>query len=328
MNTESIYPTDAIFLGSTRLWFNTVKVFERGKVPIVISAKEIPFEIKSGLSANREKILGFEKKPPLLMGVLNVSPDSFSDGYQARDPSDLLKRINKMVDEGVEIIDIGGESTRPGFTSISFEAEKKRVDQAIRLVGKNFPNLLMSIDTRKASVAEHALSLGVKIWNDVSSLSFDPDSIEIAKKFGSFVCIMHNSGAGKDLHKRIMGKNFLLDIFDYLRERIEFAVSGGISRSRIIIDPGIGFGKTEEQNLAILSNISLFHSLGCPILVGVSRKKFIGRITGENKPEDRLVGSVLAAGELAKQGVQIVRVHDIKETNQVMNMLYKLQTAD
>ncbi|MDG2355667.1 MAG: dihydropteroate synthase [Paracoccaceae bacterium] len=328
MNTGRIYPTDAIFLGSTSLWFNAVKVFERGKVPIVVNAKEIPFEIKSGLSVNRGKILGFEKKPPLLMGVLNVSPDSFSDGYQARDPSDLLKRINKMVDEGVDIIDIGGESTRPGFTSISSEAEKKRVDEAIRLVRKNFPNLLMSIDTRKASVAEHALSLGVKILNDVSSLSFDPDSIEIAKKFGSFVCIMHNSGAGKDLHKRIMGKDFLLDIFDYLRERIEFAVSGGISRSKIIIDPGIGFGKTEEQNLAILSNISLFHSLACPILVGVSRKKFIGRITGENKPEDRLVGSVLAAGELAKQGVQIVRVHDIKETNQVMNILYKLRTAD
>ena len=328
MNTESIYPADAIFLGSTSLWFNAVKVFERGKVPIIVNATEIPFEIKSQLSANRGKILGIEKKPPLLMGVLNVSPDSFSDGYKAREPYDLLKRINKMVDEGVDIIDIGGESTRPGFTSISSDAEKNRIDEAIRLVRKNFPNLLVSIDTRKASVAEHALSLGAKIFNDVSSLSFDPESIEVTKKFGSFVCIMHNSGAGKDLHKRIMGKDFLLDIFDYLRERIEFAVSGGISRSKIIIDPGIGFGKTEEQNLAILSNISLFHSLACPILVGVSRKKFIGRITGENKPEDRLVGSVLAAGELAKQGVQIVRVHDIKETNQVMNMLYKLRTAD
>ena len=328
INTESSYPADAIFLGSTCLWFNAVKVFERGKAPIVVSAAEIPYEIKYQLSKSQGKILGIEKPPPLLMGVMNVAPDSFSDGNANRTPCCLLKQINKMFDEGIDIIDIGGESTRPGFTSISSSVEKDRIDKVIRLVRKNFPNLPVSIDTRKASVAEHALSLGSMMLNDVSALSFDPNSIKVAKKFESYVCIMHNSGAGKDLHKRIRGKYFLLDIFDYLRARIEFAVSSGISKSKIMIDPGIGFGKTEEQNLAILSNISLFHTLGCPILVGVSRKKFIGRITGEEKPEDRLIGSVLLAGELAKQGVQVIRVHDIKETNQVINMLNELDTAN
>ena len=138
---------------------------------------------------------------------------------------------------------------------------------------------------------------------------------------------MHNSGDGKNLHNEIIGKDFLLDIFDYLKERIQFAELNGISKSKIIIDPGIGFGKTEEQNLGIIANISLFHTLGCPILVGASRKKFIGDITGVDNPGNRMLGSIIIAGELAKQGVQLIRVHDVKETNQIINMLNRLNSC-
>ena len=328
MCTESVLPADAIFLGSTRLWFNSVKVFERDKTPVVINIADAPVDVKSQLSENQYTILGAERNPPLVMGVLNLSPDSFSDGSQVYRHNDLLKRINRMINDGVDIIDIGGESTRPGFVTISPDEEINRIEEALKIIRKTNPNMLVSIDTRKALVAEHALSRGARIFNDVSSLNFDVDSLEVAKKFDAYICLMHNSGSGEDLHKKIMGKDFLLDIFDYLRERVDFVVSRGISRSRIIIDPGIGFGKTEEQNLSILANISLFHTLGCPILVGVSRKRFIGNITGEDNPADRLIGSVLMAGEAIKQGVQVVRVHDIKETSQMIKILDKLYIAD
>ena len=326
--TESVFPADAIFLGSTRLWFNSVKVFERDKTPVVINIADAPTDVKSQLSENHNTILGAEKTPPLVMGVLNLSPDSFSDGFQVYRYNDLLKRINRMINDGVDIIDIGGESTRPGFVTISPSAEINRIEEALKIIRKTNPNMLVSIDTRKALVAEYALSRGARIFNDVSSLNFDVNSMEVAKKFDAYICLMHNSDSGKDLHKKILGKDFLLDIFDYLRERVESVVSRGISRSRIIIDPGIGFGKTEEQNLSILANISLFHTLGCPILVGVSRKRFIGNITGEDNPADRLIGSVLIAGEAIKQGVQVVRVHDIKETSQMIKILDKLYIVD
>ena len=326
--TESVSPADAIFLGSTRLWFNSVKVFERDKTPVVINIADAPIDVKSQLSKNHNTILGAEKTPPLVMGVLNLSPDSFSDGFRVYRYNDLLKRINRMINDGVDIIDIGGESTRPGFVTISPGEEINRIEEALKIIKKTNPSMLVSIDTRKALVAEHALSRGARIFNDVSSLNFDVNSMEVAKKFDAYICLMHNSDSGKDLHKKILGKDFLLDIFDYLRERVESVVSRGISRSRIIIDPGIGFGKTEEQNLSILANISLFHTLGCPILVGVSRKRFIGNITGEDNPAERLIGSVLIAGEAIKQGVQVVRVHDIKETSQMIKILDKLYIVD
>ena len=325
---ESVFPPDAIFLRSSRLWFNSVKVFERDKTPVAISVADLPNDIKSKLSEKQSTILGAEKNPPLVMGVLNLSPDSFSDGFQVHRHNDLLKRINRMINDGVDIIDIGGESTRPGFVTISPDEEINRIGEALNIIRKTNPNMLVSIDTRKALVAEYALNRGARIFNDVSSLNFDVDSMEVAKKFDAYVCLMHNSSSGEDLHKKIIGKDFLLDIFDYLRERVEFVVSKGISRSRIIIDPGIGFGKTGEQNLTILANISLFHTLGCPILVGVSRKKFIGNITGEDNPVDRLIGSVFIAGELIKQGVQVVRVHDIRETRQMIKILDKLYIMD
>ncbi len=294
----------------------------------MVKAADIPIGIKSFLSLKRYKILGVRRKSPLVMGVLNTSPDSFSNGSNFSKSHDVLKYLEKMVNDGIDIIDIGGESTKPGFETISPDLEINRIAEVLKVLRKDHPNLVVSVDTRKSQVAEYAFSRGVKIFNDVSSFNYDRDSFKVAKKFGAYVCLMHNSGAGKDLHKKILGKDFLLDIFDHLRERIQFAELNGISRTKIAIDPGIGFGKTVDQNITIIANISLFHTLGCPIVVGVSRKGFVGRITGEDQPANRMLGSVLLATELIKQGVQVVRVHDIKETNQAINMCYKMNLAD
>ncbi len=323
-STEKTHPRDAIFFGLTPMWFNTLKVFERGKISTVINVTDAPIEVKSRLSVIGANPLDHKNNPPLVMGVLNLSPDSFSSESQVTNNNGLAEHISSMVEGGMDIIDIGGESTRPGFTTVAPEEEKIRIREALQFIRTNFPDLPISIDTRKAAVAESALALGAKMVNDVSALNFDRGTIEVVKQFDAHVSLMHSGGSGKDLHRKIEGKYFLLDIFDYLKERIDYSVSRGIARSKIIIDPGIGFGKTQEQNLAILSNISLFHTLGCPILVGVSRKKFLGTITGEVKPADRLMGSVLVAGELVKQGVQVIRVHDVNETKQVVKMLHAL----
>ena len=328
LSFEKTYPDDAIFLGNTNFWFNLVKVFERGSSPRVVSAADMPVEIKSTLMSYQANILGVKKKVPLVMGILNTSPDSFSDSGISSGVNTFSDKICEMNNCGIDIIDIGGESTRPGFTTIPVNIEKERIKGVLKFVRKKYPNIIISIDTRKSQIGQYALSLGAKIFNDVSSFSFDHKSIDVAKKFGTYVCLMHTAGHGMELHKKISGGDFLLDIFDYLRERICFVESRGISRSKIIIDPGIGFGKTEQQNLNILKNISLFHTLGCPILVGVSRKKFIGNITGEKTPSSRMVGSTFLAGELIKQGVQVVRVHDISDTNQVVKIFNRLMSVE
>ena len=327
INFENIYPTDAIFLGSTRLWFNSVKVFERGKDSIIINAKDIPNKVKLNLVEKREAICGIQKRSPLVVGVLNRTPDSFSDGATSTKKNDLIIQVDEMINEGADIIDIGGESTRPNFETILPNVEINRIELALKLIRDSYPKLPISIDTRKSSVAEYALDRGAKILNDVSSLTFDNECINIVKRHESYICLMHNSGDGKNLHNKVLGKDFLIDIFDYLKERIQFAELNGISKSKIIIDPGIGFGKTEEQNLGIIANISLFHTLGCPILVGASRKKFIGDITEVDIPANRMLGSIIIAGELAKQGVQLIRVHDVKETNQIINILNRLNSC-
>ena len=186
ISIERTYPSDAIFLGSTGFWFSLVKVFERGLPPKLVRAATIPVEIKSSLITYQDNILGQKKTSPLLMGILNTSPDSFS-GDAAYNNDDIVSdKIDKMCTSGIDIIDIGGESTRPGFSTIPADEEKERVKVALKFVRKAYPDTIISIDTRKSLVAEYALSLGAKIFNDVSALSFDSRSIDIAKKFGAF----------------------------------------------------------------------------------------------------------------------------------------------
>ena len=309
------------FLADPNFWFDRVKVLQREKNPQVVGVKDIPKRVIKEIS-NPFNICGY-KKGPLIMGVLNLSPDSFSktNEFNKAKPSNSIMNLIK---KGADIIDIGGQSTKPDFYDIENKLEINRIKTTIESI-KNHSNVIFSIDTRKANVADYALNKGATIFNDVSSLEFDSQSINVVKKHKCFVCLMHNSGNGIDLHKKLSGKNFILDIYDYLLNRINFLLSCGIPKSRIIIDPGIGFGKSLYQNLQIISNISLFHSLGCPILVGLSRKGFIGKITGEVEPNKRKLSSIILAFELIKKGVHIIRVHDIKGTYKMIKIFNSLK---
>jgi len=311
----------SIFLADPNFWFDRVKVMERDKKTKILRVKDIPKRVIKEIS-NPFNICGY-KKGPLIMGVLNLSPDSFSETIECS-KAKPSNSIMKLIKEGADIIDIGGQSTKPNFDNIDSELEKNRVKKTVKSI-KNYSNVIFSIDTRKANVADYALDKGAAILNDVSSLEFDPESINVVKKHKCFVCLMHNSGNGIDLHKKLSGNNFMLDIYDYLSNRINFLLSCGIPKSKIIIDPGIGFGKSLSQNLQIISNINLFHSLGCPILVGLSRKGFIGKITGEVEPNKRKLSSVILAFELIKKGVHIIRVHDIKDTYKMVKIFNSLK---
>ena len=315
------YPTkDCSFLADSIFWFDRVKVFQRDKRPRIVSHKDIPKKVIKEIS-NSFNICGHDKRP-LIMGVLNLSPDSFSDKSSK---TKISSSIKSLIEEGASIIDIGGVSTKPNFDEIETHVEINRIKKGFNFIKKKYSNFTISIDTRNSIVADYALSKGASILNDVSSLQFDPQTIDVVKKYQCFVSIMHNSGRGKEIHKKLTGKDYLLEIYDYLSDRINFLVSNGIPKSRIIIDPGIGFGKSLAQNLGIIANISLFHSLGCPILVGLSRKGFIGKITGVVQPKNRMLGSVLLAFELIKKGVHIIRVHDIKETNEMIKIFNSLK---
>jgi len=311
----------SIFLADPNFWFDRVKVMERDKKTKILRVKDIPKRVIKEIS-NPFNICGY-KKGPLIMGVLNLSPDSFSETIECS-KAKPSNSIMKLIKKGADIIDIGGQSTKPNFDNIDSELEKNRVKKTVKSI-KNYSNVIFSIDTRKANVADYALDKGAAILNDVSSLEFDPESINVVKKHKCFVCLMHNSGNGIDLHKKLSGNNFMLDIYDYLSNRINFLLSCGIPKSKIIIDPGIGFGKSLSQNLQIISNINLFHSLGCPILVGLSRKGFIGKITGEVEPNKRKLSSVILAFELIKKGVHIIRVHDIKDTYKMVKIFNSLK---
>ncbi|MEO0830611.1 MAG: dihydropteroate synthase, partial [Pseudomonadota bacterium] len=240
-------------------------------------------------------------------------------GGRFADVEDTL-RVAASMAEHCDILDVGGESTRPGAEDVAKTEEIARtapVIEAMRRAGVQVP---ISIDTRKGPVAEAALSAGANIVNDVSAFTFDPSLAGIVAEAGVPVVLMHAQGTPDTMQEAPSYADVVLDVYDHLAERIAFAEAAGISRQTIAIDPGIGFGKTQEHNLALLRNLSLFHGLGCPILLGVSRKGFIGRIGGAQSPADRMPGS-LAVGLLALgQGVQILRVHDTVEHAQALRL--------
>jgi dihydropteroate synthase len=261
---------------------------------------------------------------PLIMGVLNVTPDSFSDGGRYIDPDLAVCRARAMIAEGADIIDIGGESTRPGATPVVDSEEIDRVVPVIeRLVAEK---VVLSIDTRRASVMTAALAAGAHIINDVSALTFDPDSLGVAAKSGAPVMLMHAQGDPRTMQDDPYYDHVLLDIYDYLEQRIAVCKNAGIAQEKIIVDPGLGFGKrVVRDNLALIDGLSLFKSLGCPILVGASRKRFIGAITGIENAEERVTSSVAVAIMTAEQGADILRVHDVKETSEALKVVNALR---
>ena len=280
-------------------------------------------EIESDLNkitSKRNNIYNLNFKNPILMGVLNVTPDSFSDGGKYNTTFRALDHVKSMIDFGAHIIDVGGESTRPGAKSVSEQDEITRVSETIQLIKKKYPNQLISLDTRKSKVMQHGLSIGVDMLNDVSALDFDPQSYQVIKDSGKPIVLNHSQGIPEDMQNNPTYENVLLDIFDYFENKIKFLKDNGIKDEQIIIDPGIGFGKTLEHNLEIISKISIFHSLGYPIMVGPSRKSFIGKIMGEKDNPQRLGGTIASVLYSYLQGIQLFRVHDIQETSEALKV--------
>ena len=259
----------------------------------------------------------FKKKQYYIFGILNITPDSFSDGGDNLLLDNAINNTKEMIKNEVDFIDVGGESTRPGAKKVNTNDEILRIMPIIQYLHKN--NVNISLDTRNAETMKFGLLSGVSIINDVSALTNNKDSIEVIKEFKKPIILMHMPGNPKTMMNHIY-KNFLLDIYDYLEERIEFCVENGINRSNIIVDPGIGFGKDSKHNTEVLKNISIFHSLGCPIMLGASRKRFISNIYGQSSPKERLAGSLAVALHSLNQGIQIFRVHDVYETKQALEI--------
>jgi dihydropteroate synthase len=266
-------------------------------------------------------------KKTIIMGILNVTPDSFSDGGDFFSFKEAINHAIRMEKEGADIIDIGGESTRPGANSVSFSEEYNRVIPVIEELVKKI-KIPISVDTYKSKIAKKALEIGASMINDVTALRGDKNLPKIIAEYNVPVCLMHMKGMPKDMQKNPIYKDVIDEIHDFLKIRSNYAISCGIKKENIIIDPGIGFGKRTgrgiEDNCLIINRLSEIKSLGFPIMIGASRKTFIGNICGKAKrmsPDKRLEGSLAAAGIAACNGADIVRVHDVKETRMFFNVL-------
>ena len=263
---------------------------------------------------------------PQVMGILNLTPDSFSDGGKfLDDPDEANAHAAAMLEAGAALVDVGGESTRPGAAAVWEGDELKRVVPAIERLAAS--GAAISIDSRRASVIEAALAAGAHLVNDVSALRHDPRSAEMVARAGVPVVLMHAPGDASDLHADGDYANVVLDVFDWLAERRDAAVAAGIARERIVLDPGIGFGKSLAENLALLNALALFHALGQPLLVGASRKRMIGALSHEAPAHRRVGGSLLLAARAMEAGVQLLRVHDVAETIQARDVWRGLRDA-
>ena len=255
------------------------------------------------------------------MGILNLTPDSFSDGGKFNKKDKGIKRAVQMFLSGANIIDVGGESTRPGSKGVNKKVEWNRINKILKSICKKIP---ISLDTRKSEIMEKGIKLGVKIINDVSGLDYDSKTLKILKKFKIPFVIQHSKGTPENMQNNPIYKNELLDIYDYFEKKIKYLRSFGIKHNHIIIDPGIGFGKNLKHNMNLISNISIFHTLGFPVLVGNSRKRFIKELSKKNDTKNRTGGTVASSIFLMMQGVQILRIHEVNEILQGIKVFKKL----
>jgi len=258
----------------------------------------------------------------IIMGVLNITPDSFSDGGQYIGIDKAISRAQKMIEQGADIIDIGGESTRPGSSAASVSEELDRVIPIIKELS-SVSNVTISVDTSKPEVMEQAVSAGASIINDVCALSED-GAISIASSLGVKVCLMHMQGKPRDMQINPTYNDVVGDIKEFFVNRIDTCISAGINRDNIIIDPGFGFGKTLDHNLEILRRLAEFNSIKLPVMVGMSRKSMIGSLLGERVVDDRVMGSAAAAMIAVQNGASIVRVHDVMETKDALSVLHRV----
>ena len=323
--------------GNLNIAFDQVEIFQRKKKGIVSSkiypitkikylGEELPTIRKDlfKITSKRKSICGLKFDRPQIVGVLNVTPDSFSDGGLFFDQSKACDQTNLMISNGATIIDIGGESTRPGSKVVNEKEEWNRIKNIIIKIKKNFPKIPLSLDTRKSYVMKKGIESGVNIINDVSGLNFDEKSFGIISSKKIPFILHHMQGTPDTMQKNPKYEDALFDIYDFFEEKINFCIKKNFKKKFIVIDPGIGFGKNLEHNLRIMSKISTFHSLGCPILIGTSRKRFIEHIVTKFDTPARTGGTLASVLYGLLQGVQLFRVHNVKEINQGILVFNKI----
>ncbi len=311
--------------GEKSVSFNQIEVFERhkkyvkSKVFDLKDLKTLPKTLRKKINDDIKKITKrrnfLNQKPHILMGVLNMTPDSFSDGGKFNSTKKAYQRIKTMREEGADIIDIGGESTRPGSKIIKQSNELLRVKKVIHKFKENFPKTLLSIDTRKSLVMNYSIKNNADIINDVSCFKYDPKSFSCVENKNLWKIIHHMQGTPQTMQIKPSYNHALLDIYDFFEDEIK-KFKKDKYREKLILDPGIGFGKNLKHNLMILNKISIFHSLGFPILIGTSRKRFIKEISGSYDTENRIGGTLSSIVFSYSQGIRLFRIHDVKEINQ------------
>jgi len=317
--TDPARPKGALTLAGGWCWFDTVEVLARDTAPRLMSARDLPDDTMTRLTRPRAPVASLDMTAPQIMGILNVTPDSFSDGGQHFDPGQALAHAHAMTDAGAAILDVGGESTRPGAAPVQIDDEIRRTAPVIAAIRAEIATPI-SIDTRKTPVAQEAVRVGANLVNDVAGFTFDPALAPFASQNALPVCVMHAQGSPETMQRDPRYDDVLLDVYDWLAQRVDALIALGIPRGRIVVDPGIGFGKTQSHNLRLLQHLSLFHGLGCPILLGASRKRFIGDISNTPQASDRIPGSLAVALGGVAQGVQILRVHDVAETRAALEL--------
>ncbi len=310
--------------GIKEISFDQIEIITRNskKKIFINQIKYLPESIRKKINFDLKKIKSKKKnfsnldfkKIPNILGVLNLTPDSFSDGGKFNSKKKGINHAIHLLKSGANLIDVGGESTRPGSKVIKEDLEWQRINKILKsLLKKKIP---ISLDTRKSKIMKKGINLGVKLINDVSGLDFDFETKNVLKKYKVPFVIQHSQGTPENMQKSPRYKNELLDIYDFFENKIKLLRSKGIKHDKIILDPGIGFGKNLKHNMSLIRNISIFHSLGFPILVGNSRKRFIKELSGKNDSKFRNGGTIASSIYLMTQGVQILRIHDVNETIQ------------
>jgi len=322
--------------GNKNIAFSSIEILSRNKKAKRINIKDIkklPIEIKKIILIDLKKITSKRKNlnkytnilDPLIMGILNLTPDSFSDGVLFNQSKKAFSHIDSMISKGADIIDIGGESTRPGSKDIPHEIEWKRLKKVVINFKKKFPKIFLSIDTRKSNVMLKAIKHKSDLINDVSGFNYDQKAIDTIKNYDVWKVLHHMQGNPNTMQINPSYKNILLDIYDFFEKKIGEDFKK-FKYKKFIIDPGIGFGKNLKHNLILMNNISLFHSLGFPLLIGTSRKRFISQISGKFDTKERIGGTLASVLYTLQQGVQIFRVHNVNEVKQAILVFKKISS--
>ncbi len=311
--------------------FDQIEVLTRkSKKKIFIhQIKNLPQKVKKQVDIDIKKIKSKKKNfsnfnfqnIPNILGVLNLTPDSFSDGGKFNTKKKGIEQAFNLFYSGAKLIDIGGESTKPGSKKIEENLEWSRINKILKSVIKKIP---ISLDTRKSNIMKRGIKQGVKLINDVSGLNFDSETLNVLTKYKIPFVIQHSQGTPENMQKNPSYKNELLDIYDFFEEKIKLIRSKGIKHNNIILDPGIGFGKNLKHNMTLIHNISIFHSLGFPILVGNSRKSFVKKLSGKNDSKLRIGGTMASSIYLMMQGIQVLRIHDVNEIMQGIKVFRKI----